>query len=89
MSIKGCEVNASCYSNAAPILTAATIKGNLVTNSFDRRKVTGVTNIVYCSKNIVVADTDFSDLYKQNLKRYYASFANNWSKSYYDKNVND
>lgn len=89
MSIKACEVNASCYSNAAPTLTAATIKGNLVTNSFDRSKVTGVTNIVYCSKNIVVADTDFSDLYKQNPKRYYASFANNWSKSYYDKNVND
>lgn len=89
MTIKECEVNASCYSNAAPTLTAATIKGNLITNSFDRSNVTGITNIVYCSKNIVVPDTEFSSLYKQNLKRYYASFANNWSKSYYDKNVND
>ena len=86
MKITSCEVNAGCYSNDAPTLTAATIKGNLVTNNFKRSQVTGVTNIVYCSKNIVVPDFKFDNPYDTNPKRYFASFANNWSKSYYDKN---
>jgi hypothetical protein len=76
------KVSASCFSNGPPNITKAIIFGNLIVNAFDRQDVYN-THVRYSPDNISIKGNSFND--KTNDRRYYASFADNWSKSYFQK----
>lgn len=86
LDILNSKVAASCFSNQSPTITGSTIFGNLIVNAFKRDTVYD-TNIRYTPHNISVKGTKFPDdgTDKDNDRRYYASFADNWSKSYFQK----
>ncbi|MFA5598279.1 MAG: hypothetical protein WDA26_12005 [Pusillimonas sp.] len=84
LAITDSVVYAGCFSNDAPIFTNSTIYGNLVMNAFEREKIFDC-HIRYAPKYMTVKDTKFSNEDKANPYRYYVSFAENWSKSYYEK----
>lgn len=84
LAITDSVVYAGCFSNDAPIFTNSTIYGNLVMNAFDRATIYDC-HIRYAPKYMTVKDTKFSNEDKANPYRYYVSFAENWSKSYYEK----
>ena len=82
-----CQIHASVYSDNAAGIKNATIFGNYIIDNFERSNYSGGFNVRYTSKNIAVPGTDFYDPNDKitNKRRYYASFANNWSNSYYAK----
>lgn len=85
LSITNSEVCASCFSYDAPVFADSIIYGNLVMNAFDRTLISNC-HVRYTPSNISVKETKFYDnTDKLNIHRYYASFAENWSKSYYEK----
>lgn len=86
--IENATVYAACFSNASPNITSSTIYGNLVCNQFRRQDIAGKVNVLYNSNITSVPAEDSSPkekFNKFNKRRYYASIASNWSRSYYEK----
>ena len=83
-------VEASCFSNVAPIFTGTTnINGNLVCNEFIRSDALEV-NIHY--DNRITSVTPLASLRKAGKfepKRYAVEFADNWSNFTYEKNKDE
>lgn len=85
LELENTKVAASCFSNGPPVITKTTIYGNLIVNAFDRQTVYH-TDVRYTPDNILVKGNSFNERAdKSNPRRYYASFADNWSKSYFEK----
>ncbi|OQB50645.1 MAG: hypothetical protein BWY02_00259 [bacterium ADurb.Bin157] len=79
------KIQASLFSNLSPIFTDVFIKGNLVVNEFNRDDFKRV-HIIYDSNVTSVSDATLATSSgTAEPKRFHASFADNWSRTYYEK----
>ena len=88
INFKTSRVDAACFSFNAPTSSSASglkINGNLVTNDFTRKNF---LNVEVFYDNTITSVTPLASLRnagKFEPKRYYVSFADNWSKFMYEK----